>query len=82
VVQGRNTAKSARYAPPTAEWAAGLAVALLLSPALAPAPRAEDTATGRALNVESMQARDAHDEGGVPSVSVGSWSFAVGVGGT
>jgi hypothetical protein len=74
--------RSARYALHTAAWVAGLAVALLASPALTATPSAADKETSRALYVEGMQALDAHDYAGVPSVNVGSWSLAAGVGGT
>jgi hypothetical protein len=48
--------------------------------AIAAEPSAADKETSRALFARGMAALDAHAYAGVPSVNVGSWSLAAGVG--
>jgi hypothetical protein len=50
--------------------------------AIAAGPSAADKETSRALFAKGMAALDAHAYAAVPSVNVGSWSSAAGMGGT
>jgi hypothetical protein len=64
-------------------WCAALAVLAGPAAALGAEPSASDNKeTSRALLAQGVTPLDAHDYAGVPSVNVGSWSFAAGVGGT